>query len=78
VADGTFPLYLFHFPMLLLIRAVVPYNPASRWQLAAVLLSVVVTSILLGGPCNAFKDILRGWFFKEVRKKQEAVPLVSK
>lgn len=69
VADGTFPLYLFHFPMLLLIRAVVPYNPASRWQLAIVFLSVIVSSILLGGVCNGFKDILRGWLLKEVTEK---------
>jgi peptidoglycan/LPS O-acetylase OafA/YrhL len=66
VADGTFPLYLFHFPMLLLVRAAIPYNHSSRWQLALVFLGVIVTSILLGGVCNRLKDVLRGLMLKEV------------
>ena len=64
VADGTFPLYLFHFPMLLLLRAVVPYDHSSRWQLMSIFLGLIVISVLLGGLCNRFKDVLRGAMLK--------------
>ena len=70
VADGTFPLYLFHFPMLLLLRAAVPYNHASRWQLALIFLSLIVVSVLLGGLCNRLKDVLRASMLKEVRESK--------
>jgi peptidoglycan/LPS O-acetylase OafA/YrhL len=64
VADGTFPLYLFHVPMLYLVRALVPYDPGSRWQLAAILAGVTIVSILLGGVCNRLKDVLRRLFHR--------------
>ncbi len=69
VADGTFPLYLFHVPMMYLIRALVPYNPSSRWQIALILAAVTLVCILLGGLCNQLKDLLRRFFHRA-----EAVP----
>lgn len=67
VADGTFPLYLFHVPMMYLIRALVPYDPASRWQLALILVGVTVVCILLGSVCNRLKDLLRRLFHREAQ-----------
>jgi len=67
VADGTFPLYLFHVPMMYLIRALVPYDPASRWQLALILVGVTVVCILLGSVCNRLKALLRRLFHREAQ-----------
>ena len=77
VADGTFPLYLFHFPMLLLIRALIPYNHASKWQLASIFASVIIVCVLLGDICNWLKGKLRRWFLEEVNQSQLASPSSS-
>jgi len=44
------------------VRDIVPYARNSKPQLAAVFLSVVTVSILLGGPCNRLKDLIRRGF----------------
>jgi hypothetical protein len=58
-SEGTFPLYLFHFPLFVLIASVLPYNHASAaWKIGIVCASLVV-GIALSAPTNAFKDWLR-------------------
>jgi peptidoglycan/LPS O-acetylase OafA/YrhL len=59
VAAATFPLYLIHFPLFVLLAAVVPYPHASLWAKLALLATALTLSILLTGLCDAFKGHLR-------------------
>jgi peptidoglycan/LPS O-acetylase OafA/YrhL len=59
VADGTFPLYLFHIPLLVVIGACVPYNHASHRDQLLVLTVVVVFSIVTAELCTFLKLWLR-------------------
>jgi peptidoglycan/LPS O-acetylase OafA/YrhL len=59
VADGTFSLYLFHIPLLMLIAAYIPYDHASSAQKIAVLAFVLVVSVLIEIPLNHLKRLLR-------------------
>jgi peptidoglycan/LPS O-acetylase OafA/YrhL len=59
VADGTFSLYLFHMPLLMLIAAFVPYDHASSAQKIAVLVVVLVVSVLIEIPLDKLKQLLR-------------------
>ena len=52
LADATFPLYLFHIPLLMLIAAFVPYDHASSAQKIAALAVVLVASVLIEIPLN--------------------------
>jgi peptidoglycan/LPS O-acetylase OafA/YrhL len=61
MAEGTFPLYLFHFPCLVLIAAVVPYDHASVWEKSVILAVVLAVGIFLAKPTNQLKNLLRGW-----------------
>lgn len=69
-ADGTFSLYLFHLPMIILVRALIPYNPSSRLQLAAVFVSVVTVCILLERPCLKLKNLIRARFSSMMERRQ--------
>jgi peptidoglycan/LPS O-acetylase OafA/YrhL len=66
LAEGTFPLYLVHFPLYVLIAAVVPYNHASVMAKLVMLLTAVAFGVLLAFPTNRLKDAmrsgLRDWF----------------
>jgi len=64
IADGTFPLYLFHEPMLYLLRSVWHYDLYSRLDFAIILVSVVTVCVLLGPPCNWLKNVLRRGLMK--------------
>ena len=59
VAAATFPLYLIHFPLSVLLAAVVPYPHASLWAKLALLATALTLSILLAGLCDNLKDYLR-------------------
>ena len=59
VADATFPLYLFHIPLLMLIAAFIPYDHASSGQKIAVLAVVVLVSVLIEIPLNRCRVLLR-------------------
>ncbi len=59
IADGTFTLYLIHFPLLVLIAAVLPYNHASaieKWMIFSV---IVGLSIWLAGRFDLLKNKIR-------------------
>jgi len=59
VAAATFPLYLIHCPLFVLLTTVVPYSHSSVWAKFALLANALTLSILLAGLCDAFKDYLR-------------------
>lgn len=58
-AEGTFPLYLFHFPLYVLIASVIPYAHESVPAKLLMLLTVVTAGILLAQPTDWLKDRLR-------------------
>jgi len=62
IADGTFAVYMFHMPMLLLIRAYVPYSGSSMWQRTLIGTGVVALCVWLQGPLDALKDWMRVQF----------------
>lgn len=69
IAEGTFPIYLTHFPLLVLIAACVPYNHASPVQKLILFAGVVLFGILAGHPANLFKDRIRQFIFSHTRHK---------
>jgi peptidoglycan/LPS O-acetylase OafA/YrhL len=62
ISEGTFPLYLLHFPLLVLIAACIPYNHAAVIPKLAIFFFVLLAGILAGHPCNLLKDRLRNLF----------------
>ena len=61
MAEGTFPLYLFHFPCLVLVAACVPYDHGSVVEKSILLLLVIAFGVSLAGPTNRLKNAMRGW-----------------
>jgi peptidoglycan/LPS O-acetylase OafA/YrhL len=59
LSEGTFAIYLIHFPLFVLAGACIPYNHGSTAEKAAILLVVTSMGVLLGQVCNAFKVKLR-------------------
>jgi peptidoglycan/LPS O-acetylase OafA/YrhL len=66
LAEGTFPLYVVHFPLYVLIASLVPYNHANPVPKIAMLLAAIAFGVLLAFPTNRIKDAmrnrLRNWF----------------
>ena len=66
LAEGTFPLYVVHFPLYVLIAALVPYDHANPVPKIAMLLSAIAFGVLLALPTNRLKDVMRNglrtWF----------------
>jgi peptidoglycan/LPS O-acetylase OafA/YrhL len=62
VAAATFPLYLIHFPLFVLIAAIVPYPHHSLWAKFALLATALTLSLLLASLCDSLKDHLRKTF----------------
>jgi peptidoglycan/LPS O-acetylase OafA/YrhL len=59
LAEGTFPLYLVHFPLYVLIASVIPYNHANPAAKIAMLLAAIVFGVLMAFPTNRLKDAMR-------------------
>jgi peptidoglycan/LPS O-acetylase OafA/YrhL len=59
IAEGTFAIYLIHFPLLVLVATCFSYNRRSVWQLVLIFLVVVTIGVLMGQVCKIFKDKLR-------------------
>jgi len=59
LSEGTFPIYLLHFPLYVLMAACIPYNHASPTQKIAIYLGVLTIGILAGHPGNLLKNKLR-------------------
>ena len=66
LAEGTFPLYVVHFPLYVLIGSVVPYNHGSVAARLTMLCCAIAFGVLLAFPTNRLKDAmrsgLRNWF----------------
>jgi peptidoglycan/LPS O-acetylase OafA/YrhL len=66
LAEGTFPLYVVHFPLYVLIASVIPYDHANPLPKLAMLLTAIAFGVLLASPTNRIKDAmrnqLRSWF----------------
>lgn len=66
LAEGTFPLYVVHFPLFVLISALVPYDHGNPVPKLAMLLAAIAFGALLASPTNRIKDAmrnrLRNWF----------------
>jgi peptidoglycan/LPS O-acetylase OafA/YrhL len=66
LAEGTFPLYVVHFPLYVLIASVISYNHASSAAKIGMLLVAIAFGVLLALPTNRIKDAmrnrLRDWF----------------
>ena len=59
LSEGTFPLYLFHFPIYLLIAALIPYDHANAVFKIGMLLVAIVAGVALAVPTNHWKSALR-------------------
>jgi peptidoglycan/LPS O-acetylase OafA/YrhL len=59
IAAATFPLYLIHFPLFVLLAATIPYPRHSLWAKFAILATALTLSLLLTGPCDSLKNYLR-------------------
>ena len=59
IAEGTFPIYLFHFPVYVLIAACIPYNHASSLEKILIFTATMTFGILAGHPCNLLKKKMR-------------------
>jgi peptidoglycan/LPS O-acetylase OafA/YrhL len=66
LAEGTFPLYVVHFPLYVLIASVIPYDHTNPVAKVAMLLAAIAFGVLLAFPTNRIKDAmrngLRDWF----------------
>jgi peptidoglycan/LPS O-acetylase OafA/YrhL len=59
LSEATFPLYLLHFPLYVLIVSIFPNERASSWFKAGMLLTCITVSALLAKPTVQFKNYLR-------------------
>ena len=57
----TFALYLFHLPLLVFFAALLRGNPNGHAYFLTAVGLCLVTSLLLGGVTEAFKDRLKAW-----------------
>ena len=59
VADGTFTLYLFHYPLLCLIVPLGGQPLQTGWATLWVVLAIVASSVLAAKPISALKTWMR-------------------
>lgn len=64
ISEGTFPIYLLHFPLYVLIASCIPYNHASSAQKLIIFFSVMTVGVLAGHPCNLLKLKIRSLIFQ--------------
>jgi peptidoglycan/LPS O-acetylase OafA/YrhL len=68
LSEATFPLYLLHFPLYVLMVAIFPNERGNAWFKVGMLVVCVTVSALLAGPTVQFKnylrDILRKYVFQ--------------
>ena len=56
IAEGTFPLYLLHFPLYVLAAAIVPYNHASTSAKLLLFITVFALSVLAGSSLQSLEE----------------------
>ena len=59
LAEGTFTLYLFHYPLLCLVPPFTGDVLHGRWSTAAMVVSVIVVCVSASAPIDAFKTWMR-------------------
>ena len=68
LSEATFPLYLLHFPLFVLITAIFPHERANSWFKLGILVLCVTVSALLAKPTvqlkNYLRDLLRKYLFR--------------
>lgn len=74
IAEGTFPIYLTHFPLFVLIAACVPYNHSSSPAKLTIFLAVLAFGVLAGHPANRFKDRIRAFLFRRPSPGEPSAP----
>lgn len=75
IAEGTYPLYLIHFPLFVVIAACIPYNHAAILPKIAIFVSVVVLGVLAGHPANQLKQQLRAIRLPSFLMRKESSPV---
>ena len=70
VADSTFTLYLFHYPLLLLARCLALYRPDRTGDKLALLLAVIAISIAAAMPIDRLKRWLRRVLEQQVHHRR--------
>jgi peptidoglycan/LPS O-acetylase OafA/YrhL len=66
LSEATFPLYLLHFPLYVLIVAIFPNERGNAWLKLGMLVLCVTFSALLARPTVHFKNYLRDLLRKYV------------
>ncbi len=64
LSEATFPIYLIHFPLFVLIAAIYPYDRGNSVFKLGMLALVLIISVSLAKPTNHFKNFLRGLMHK--------------
>ena len=59
LAESTFPLYVVHFPLFVLIAVLVPYDYANPISKIVMLVTAIVLNVLFAFPANRLKDLMR-------------------
>lgn len=59
LSEATFPIYLIHFPLFVLIASIFPYDRGNSLFKLGMLALVLIISVLLAKPTNHFKNFLR-------------------
>jgi peptidoglycan/LPS O-acetylase OafA/YrhL len=73
IAEGTFPIYLIHFPLFMLAAALLPYDHSRTAPNLCLLLGVIILGILAGHPCNIFKNWMRQHIFTSTPTRQKVL-----
>jgi peptidoglycan/LPS O-acetylase OafA/YrhL len=73
MSEGTFPLYLFHFPLFVLIAAAVPYEHGSNVAKCLIVALSIAVGIALALPTNHLKNWMRDGM-RRVFLRREPMP----
>ena len=61
IADGTFILYLFHYPLLLLAAYMGLFRYQHNLTNLTVVIAIVILCVVFAGPLDALKRLMRHW-----------------
>jgi peptidoglycan/LPS O-acetylase OafA/YrhL len=75
IADGTFVIYLFHYPVMLLLAYAGFFHDGHDLGNVAVLAAMVFALIVLAGPLDALKRQMRRWLHTTVPARTSALQL---
>jgi peptidoglycan/LPS O-acetylase OafA/YrhL len=75
IADGTFVIYLFHYPVMLLLAYAGFFRSGHYFGSLAVLVAMVCALIVLAGPLDVLKRGMRRWLRTSVPERALALQL---